>query len=305
MKISKKKVFFFALTILVIAFYFFFLAETNQKNEYILQEDSFSYSQERAPPRYDITFNSTNNSLDIYKISFTSRPLLEYETTIYGLLFLPKGKDNLPGVILLPGGGGTKEAEAKLAALIASWGYAVLTIDQRGIGETGGYALSIEQDYQLFSKGKEPYQHLSVYDVLRSADVLRAYSKINPENILLVGESMGGRYAIIATAIDSYIKGVIAISSAGFHVQRGQFAVGNNFLLSIDPDNYIAKISPRKLFMIHGSNDTVVSLASARTTYEKAKEPKNFFVAEGCTHGYCTYMQNELKKDLEIISHYS
>ena len=35
--------------------------------------------------------------------------------------------------------------------MIAKEGYAVLTIDQRGVGETGGYYLSFQDDYSVFS----------------------------------------------------------------------------------------------------------------------------------------------------------
>jgi hypothetical protein len=72
-------------------------------------------------------------------------------------------------------------------------------------------------------------------------------------------------------------------------------------LISIDPDHYVDKISPRKVFMLHGNNDTMVSLDDAKKTFDIAKEPKKFFVADGCGHGYCNNMEDELREDLKKI----
>ena len=74
---------------------------------------------------------------------------------------------------------------------------------------------------------------------------------------------------------------------------------GNDYLVSVDPDNYISSISPNRVFMLHGTNDTVVPLKDAQITFDKAKEPKRFFIAANCSHGYCEKMDEEIKKDLE------
>ena len=83
------------------------------------------------------------NSYNVYNISFESKPFMNEKTLIYGLLFMPRGKDNVPALVFLPGGGGTKESRAYIGEFIASQGYAVLVIDQRGIGQTGGKYLGL------------------------------------------------------------------------------------------------------------------------------------------------------------------
>ncbi len=82
-------------------------------------------------------------------------------------------------------------------------------------------------------------QHLAVYDVLRSFDFLREQKEIDKNNIIVVGESMGGRYGIIASAIDNRIKGVIGISTSGFHISINPLIEGNDYMISVDADNYI------------------------------------------------------------------
>lgn len=290
------------LVILLIPFIFF--VKNRYKDPYQFKGNILYYSEDRQT-NYEVLSKQENNSIELYKIKFQSKNFLEEKTEIYGLLFIPQNlqrqnKENAPGIVFLPAGGGTKESREEIAVKIAKLGYAILTIDQRGIGETGGTYLGIEQDYQIFLQGKEPIQHLSVYDVLKAYNVLREFKdeRINKEKIGLVGESMGARYGIIAAAIDKRIKGVIVISSAGFHININPLQQENDYLVSIDPDHYIARISPNFIMMLHGTNDTVTPLADAQITFSKAKEPKRFFIAE-CSHGYCEEMWDELKNGLE------
>ncbi|MFH0978214.1 MAG: acetylxylan esterase [Candidatus Woesearchaeota archaeon] len=298
MRVKKRTLKILALAF-VILIAVFIIVPRLQGKVYRMGKDSFSYSTERGKPEFQISLRSQNNNFDVYDISFASRKFLDNPTLIYGILLMPKAT-NVPGVVLLPGGGITKEAELKHAEIIANMGYAVLTIDQRGIGQTGGYYLSLEDDYKLFSQGKEPVQHMCVFDALRATDVLKEVKNVDKTRIAIAGLSMGGRYAIIAAALDKNIKGVIAISSAGFHISNDN-SPENKFMLSIDPDNYIARISPNKLVMIHGSNDSKVPLEEAEQTFAKAKEPKVFNIAQGCGHGYCEAMHDDLSKALSSI----
>jgi dienelactone hydrolase len=238
------------------------------------------------------------------QLHFKSRSLQETPIEIYGFFFIPKHpQKKVPGIILLPGGGGTKEGEARLADILVKEGVAVLTIDQRGIGQTSKSTLSYEQDFQLFLQGKEPEQHLMVYDVLAAFDLLRIQPQVDPQNILIIGESMGARYGLIAAALEPQIKGVIAISSAGFHAQRDLTSSQQRYLVSIDPDHYLPNLAPRPFVMLHAQNDSVIPLASAQLTYQKASEPKKFFLVNDsrCNHGYCDPMHDDLKEALNFI----
>lgn len=270
------------------------------KNPYSFKGTKFSYSEHRGNPEYTISVRFRNTSFDVYDVTFKSRKFLNYEIKIYGLLVTPHTK-NVPGLVLLPGGGVTKESELVLASKIAELGYAVLTIDQRGVGQTDGYYLSFEQDYEIFSQGKEPIQHLSVFDALRAFDVLRSIDTIDKNNVALAGESMGGRYALIATALDNRIKGFIGISTAGFNVLKQSSNPENTYFLSIDSDNYIKDIAPRPIFMLHSTNDTKVPLQNAQLTFNLAHEPKKFYTVNCDSHGYCDAMYDDLKESLKML----
>lgn len=46
-----------------------------------------------------------------------------------------------------------------------------------------------------------------VYDVLKAADVLASQPEIDPERLAVLGESNGGKFAIIACALILPLKG--------------------------------------------------------------------------------------------------
>ncbi len=301
MKIKKSYAIYFIITVAILAVSYFIYVNNNVK-VYQFEGNTLNYAQQRGKATYEMSLKEENESYKIYRLKYDSRPFMNFSTKIYGLFYMPKNKENedIPAVIFLPGGGGSKESRAIIAEFIAKEGYAAFIIDQRGIGETGGYYLSLEEDYKVSAKGNEPTQHLAVFDVLRAYDVLSKIEGIDKNNILVSGESMGGRSAIIAASIDQRIKGVIGISTSGLHV-KDENQPYTPYLISIDPDHYASKISPRYLIMIHSNNDTLITPKSAGVTYNLANEPKKMFLINECNHGYCKEMGDTFKEAMKII----
>lgn len=287
----KKYIYAVVLLIIIVGVFLFFKPD---KQIYQMTGNTLAYSEERGNTGYEVLDTWEEQGIEIRKIRFESRPFQDQEVYIYGLIYLPD-KKNAPGFVFLPAGEATKESRKKLLIELAKEGYASLSIDQRGVGETGGTFLWVNQDYLVFGKGYEPVQHLMVYDALRSFDVLREVEEVDKDSIGFVGESMGGRYAIIASALEQNDDGAIIISSAGFNVQLSPLQEGNNYLVSIDPDHYIENVN--YLMMMHGTEDEVVPLQNAQITFEKAKEPKEFYTFE-CEHGYCEAMYEKLVNGL-------
>ncbi len=303
---GKKKV---LIMVIILAFVFLILITYSfyfrgEKNPYNFKGNTLSYSENRSDVDYNKILIEENKTFDVFKVDFDTRQLLNENIRIYGLLYLPKNanqENKVPGIIFLAGGGGTKESRREIAEEMVKMNYAVLVIDQRGLGETGGSFLSFDEDYKIFKQGKEPMQHLAVYDVLRSFDFLNEAKEVDKNRISIVGESMGARYGLIASAIDKRMKGIVAISTSGFHINLNPLAEGNDYFLSIDPDHYIDKISPNKIFMIHCINDSVVKLEDAEKSFSIAKEPKKLKIFENCAHGYNPIMRDELRSDLKDI----
>ena len=257
------------------------------------------YPEDRGAVEFSRSNYRENSTITISKIVYRSRG-----ANIYGFLVLPKMAANtLPGVVLLPGAGVSKESELPLAEQISQLGMAVLTIDSRGVGETGGSFPNLDEDYASFLQSKEPVQHLIVYDALRGFDLLRSAPFIDKNRIIIAGESFGGRVAIIAAAIDKNVEGTLVISTAGFHFPGGNDTSKDMFVQSIDSDHYIDDLTPRKLVMIHNYHDKNILISSAAISFSIAQEPKVFIAVNdtACNHGYCDNMYQGLVEGLDYL----
>ena len=71
----------------------------------------------------------------------------------------------------------------------------------------------------------------------------------------------------------------------------------------VQPCQDIAKIAPRPLLLIHGTNDTVVSPDDATRLYEAAQSPKALWLIEGAEHikGYLVDRQAYLTRVLTFF----
>ncbi|HLC61434.1 MAG TPA: acetylxylan esterase [Candidatus Nanoarchaeia archaeon] len=310
MKVKKNHIYFGVIVLVLIvaglAYYFNYLKNNPaavrrelspswsvDKNGYLY------YPEARGAVEFSRSDYWENGSITVSKIIYKSRG-----ANIYGFLVLPKLVFSaMPGVVLLPGAGVSKESELPLAEQISQLGMAVLTIDSRGVGETGGSFPSLDEDYASFLQSKEPTQHLIVYDALKGFDLLRSAPFIDKNRVIIAGESFGGRVAIIAAAVDKNVEGTLAISTAGFHFPGGNETSKDMFVKSIDSDHYIDDISPRKLVMIHNYYDKNILVSSAATSFQIAQEPKGFLVFNDttCNHGYCDSMYQGLVDGLGWI----
>jgi uncharacterized protein len=223
---------------------------------------------------------------------------------IQALLRIPKNSNTssgLPGIVLLPGATISKEAEQGLAVELSKMGYATLTIDQRNLG-----SINPEQDLNSFKADLEPVEYSMVYDALKASDVLAAQPEIDPKKLAILGESNGGRFAIIACALNPSLKGVIGISTSGYGTEENNPAnVADSktyrFSRSIDPDTYLSTLPPAKFVLIHSFNDIVIPHDQALKTFALAKEPKAMYNVTEATHGYTASMRPYLERELTLL----
>jgi len=251
----------------------------------------------RPSPEYRAISSEVEGDSNLSEVSFSSRG-----AEVAGLLRMPEAQQSggVPGVVLLPGATITKEREQGVAKLLSGLGYASMALDQRNLG-----GIDVQGDLEMFLDGQEPTEYKMVHDALAAAEVLRMQPGIDPDRIVYLGESNGGRFAIIASALDKRSRGVIAISTCGYDVEREEIDLLRmngpdtvRFLRSIDPDTYLDRIPPRRFVMIHSLNDTVIPLDSARRTYEKALEPKEMHIVECAIHGRCGEMDPYIEEEL-------
>ncbi|MEE8168634.1 MAG: alpha/beta fold hydrolase [Candidatus Hydrothermarchaeales archaeon] len=280
--------------VLLISLYFLLVPKGSPEAWSVSKGGILNYPQKRGSLTCVRAPLEGGEAYTLEKVTYQSKGL-----KVYGLLRIPRDKSKVPGMVLLPGAGVPKEGQQGLADVLRQLGYATLTLDQRGHGETDGYVTSIEEDYRTFLRGEEPIQHKMVYDALRAIDCMRSFPEI--EDVYIAGESMGGRFAIIAGAIDPSIAGVIGISTAGYRLPATLNQEELRFFKSIDPNTYVSMISPRGLVMIHSENDEVIPIQEAEYTISLAREPKAFYKITTKTHGYTTEMNHYLEKALRNI----
>ena len=235
------------------------------------------------------------NSDTLKLLSFESRG-----EKIQALLRIHANSSSSPGLVLLPGAGVSKEAEQGLAAELSKMGYATLTPDQRNLG-----GINMERDLGLFRAGLEPLEYTMVYDALKASDVLAAQPEIDPERLAILGESNGGRFAILACALNPSFRGVIGISTSGYGSEENPSLADDpeayRFSRSIDPDTYLPTLPPAKFVQIHSFNDTVIPHDQALRTFALAKEPKAMYNVTEEIHGYTASMRPYLEKELALL----
>ncbi|MCG7853399.1 MAG: acetylxylan esterase, partial [Methanosarcinaceae archaeon] len=278
---TRRIVFIIGLLLVLSGFYGVLHNSTDTEEWSVSDEGILSY-----PPRGDVEYSiqvmENPDNTDVLKtVSFKSR-----DTYINGILRIPESGTEVAGIVLLPGAGVTKEEEQGLASELSMMGYASLVLDQRNLG-----GIDPNKDLEMFKQGAEPVEYRTVYDALKAADVLRDQPGINAEKIAIIGSSNGGRFAIIATAIDPSIKGVVGISTGGYDMDSIDTASvadeqAYRFYRSIDPDIYIGFISPRRVVMLHSLNDSVIPYSIAQKTFERAGEPGSIHTVNDTVHGF-------------------
>lgn len=246
-------------------------------------DDSYALSFsncELVAPTGNIIEDTANYSLE--KISYSS-----YDTTVYGLLRIPKNVSKPPVVIVLPAATVTKEGDSAMANALSSWGYASLTLDERGNGgETkGSHPMDFTTGYTAYRNGDMPAQYAQIYDVLLGYEYVQSRKDLDGGNVSVLGESMGGRFAIVAAGIEPGFKAAFVISSGPYGLDAGNNMDAIRFVNSIEPATYVKKLPPRKLVMFHFTNDTIIPIAYGRSLYDNASQPKAWYQYNGSVHG--------------------
>lgn len=214
-------------------------------------------------------------------VSITRLVFQSADGPFYAILAAPEHPK--AAFIHVPGAGVKKEDHLSRAVIYADHGFAYLVIDPRGNGgETPGYPLSFEKDYNRFVSRDTPQYYEIICDLITARKYLTGRFGIP---VYSSGESNGGRYALIAAAIDKAFAGYAGISTSGFgHAGDRYEGDAQRFLLSVDPDVYAAMIAPRPVWIFHAPEDPIIPIEDGKRLFEMAGEPKQFITFNG-THG--------------------
>lgn len=294
-KAHKSKIIYLVAAVLFIIVIAYLLYPSESDTWSVSGDGVLSYPENRGKVDTAVLKTESGSNYSLETISFRSK-----NYTVEGLFRIPSSGKKVPAFVILPGTNVPKEGTQTLAAILSGMGYASLGIQQRNLG-----GVNVEYDFKLFREGREPIEHMKVYDALRAVDVLKQDARIDAKRIAVIGESSGGRLAIIATALDPDIKSVIGISTSGYDMESQLAGVKDEttrrFYSSIDPDTYLKYIAPRKLVMMHSDNDSIIPIGLAEKTFRKAKEPKMFYNVTTGSHGFVEGMREQLEIELSLI----
>ena len=163
--------------------------------------------------------------------------------TIAGTLTEPQGDGPFPSVILINGSGQNNRDEEVfghkpflvLADALTLAGYAVLRVDKRGVGGTGGKLA--EADYGALAE-----------DVVAGLRYLRGRGEIDGDRIGLLGHSEGGYLApLVAARPDNRVAFVVMM--AGPSVPGAEVLKAQNRLLAQTKDESAGEIATDLAFL--------------------------------------------------------
>lgn len=204
-------------------------------------------------------------------------------------LWIPFGEGRHPAVVVLHGAGSQKENHADFARAAVNHGFAALTFDNRGHGETEG---------ELGPR--------VVADLQRLVRMLADRPEVDGRRVALRGSSMGGLLALHVAAVSAEVAAVVAICPASEEmmledlrrVARGESPPPGSALESMRVD--VAGLVPwleehdvrqlpeligsTPLMLVHAQGDEVVPYELSEQIHERATEPKRLLLLEGGDH---------------------
>ena len=218
---------------------------------------------------------------------------------ILGQLYLPEGGQAPYPTVGICHGIPTEKPDPSnkgyppFAERICHQGFAVLIFNFRGTGTSGG-------NFDILGWTR---------DLKAAIDYLFTQPEVDKSRLSLLGFSGGAAVSIYVASADSRVSCVAACACpAEFtfitEVDNPQSVIDhfrnigtirdkdfphsteewlNGFRL-VSPINYIPRIAPRPLLLVHGNQDDTVPVTDAYKLYDKAGEPKQIIIIDGAGH---------------------
>lgn len=233
-----------------------------------------------------------------------------------------------PAILCMPGTPNSKEDLLQPVDLLPRWadqGFFVVSIDRPYHGErSGDLGVAIQEKGLLRVWGE------SIYDLMRALDYIQSRPEADGERIGMLGLSMGGMEALLLSALDDRVKGVVSVAGqlvweeifrhdhwkwifrglelrhqlVGADISGDQalkaFREAYPGLEQVDASVVAARLAPRPLLLMIGEEDPFIPLKAARKVYQVARsayESKGrvdhlqLRVVSGVGHSFSTKMQ--------------
>jgi fermentation-respiration switch protein FrsA (DUF1100 family) len=180
-----------------------------------------------------------------------------------------------PTVVFSHGNAGSIGHHLGFVVWLAEAGYNVLMFDYRGFGKSGG---------RVERRGM-------VNDVKAAFAYTGTRSDVDARSLVSYGHSLGGAKSVTALG-ETPVKGLraVVIDGAFASYQAMARVIGGQLGASLvtdelAPKDFVEKLSPVPLLVVHGSRDEVVPVAQGRQLFASAREPKTLFEVKAGRHG--------------------
>jgi fermentation-respiration switch protein FrsA (DUF1100 family) len=198
--------------------------------------------------------------------------------------FLPAEGKTQGTILFLHGNAENISTHIMSVRWLPARGFSVFLLDYRGYGASGGAAsLSGVQD-----------------DVDAALRTLLARNDVDPDRVVIFGQSLGGSIAIYNVAHSPYrrhIRALVVESAFASYRQITREKLADFWLSwplqwplswtvsdAYSPSATVAGISPIPLLIIHGDRDSIVPWRHGQQLYDLAREPKQLWVIPGGGH---------------------
>ena len=196
-------------------------------------------------------------------------------TALHGWFIPARGKSPHGTVVFSHGNAGSLGHHLGFVMWMVEAGYHVLMFDYRGFGKSGG---SVDR------RGM-------VEDVKAAFAHAMKRPGVDPRRLVSYGHSLGGAKSVTAIG-ESPVRGLRAVIVDGTFASYRTMAriiggqLGESLVTDdLSPRDYVEKISPVPLLVVHGDRDIVVPLAQGRELFRTAREPKTLFEVRNGGHG--------------------
>ena len=196
-------------------------------------------------------------------------------TPLHGWLIPKRGATERGTVVFSHGNAGSIGHHLGFVMWLVEAGYNVLMYDYRGFGKSGG---SVDRR-GMIDDVKAAFAYASQR---RDLDVSRLVS---------FGHSLGGAKSVTALG-EAPVKGLRAVVIDGAFASYRSMArivggrLGESLVTDeLAPKDFVGKLSPVPLLVVHGSRDEVVPVSQGLQLFESAREPKTLFEVKAGRHG--------------------
>jgi len=187
-------------------------------------------------------------------------------------------------ILFLHGNAQNISTHYRIAAWLPAEGFNVLIPDYRGYG---------------LSEGSPSLGGMQL-DIDAAVQHLLSQPDVDPDRIILLGQSLGGALAIAYAAHSTYRQHFAAIvidsSFSDYRVitREKMTSFWLTWLFqwvpwltvddSFSPAASVANLSPTPLLLIHGDRDSVISYRHSEALFKLAREPKQLWIIRGADH---------------------